>query len=72
MTESHLISAVGTVVGIDLAGLDGQDAAAVKEAWRDALATAGAEAASTVAARTPASRAAMLMTLSRRVTRAAG
>lgn len=73
MTQSLLIDALGAVVAIDLRGLNDIEAAAVRAAWRDALAPADATAVTTV---TPeqgptASLAGALMRLSQQVTLAA-
>lgn len=71
MTESLLIDAIGTVVAIDLEGLDSADAAAVREAWCDALAPEGATPVASVTPRNGGGRASMLMALSQQVTLAA-
>ena len=71
MTESLLIDAVGSVVRIDLTGLDREAATAVRHAWRDALSTDGSAAASVVTPDGTADRAVMLMRLSQQVTLAA-
>lgn len=70
MADVIKVCAVGAVIGIDLSTLGHEDAAAVRAAWADATTDAAAEPAAVV---TPSSgdRAAMLMTLSQRVTLAA-
>jgi hypothetical protein len=73
VTQSLLIDALGTVVAIDLGGLSDEGAAAVRAAWRDALAPAGATAVTTVTPEQGAtgSLAGALMRLSQQVTLAA-
>jgi energy-coupling factor transporter ATP-binding protein EcfA2 len=65
-----LVDAVGSCIAIDLTALDEGDEAAVRAAWADALADAGAEPVGTVAPHV-SDRASMLSSLSQRVTLAA-
>ncbi|SFR94573.1 hypothetical protein SAMN04487846_0980 [Microbacterium sp. cf046] len=70
MPRTLLVDAVGSCIAIDLSALDDGDEAAVRAAWADAAADAGARAVATV---TPydTDRSSMLSALSQQVTLAA-
>ena len=70
MPGTLLVDAVGSCIAIDLATLNEDDEAAVRAAWSDALADAGAEPVETVTPRDGV-RAQMLSSLSQQVTLAA-